>query len=136
MTISIQDMIDKMEKERVETFSSADKKRAEFIQIFCTKMVNRVLIEFAGSGDSGSIDDIIIEYVAGHEPAAPDGDLRKEIETWAHKYLEGCGVDWYNNEGGQGTIEFDMRNVPFAFRANIDVNEMISSTAYETEEVL
>ena len=138
---SVTAILETMKKERKQAAKSSMIDRLQFMQRFCKLMIDHVVIDFSGSGDSGQIDDIQISYVEGHEPSMAERvtleeQLRRDLDTWAYKYLEGTGVDWYNNEGGQGQIEFDMRHPPFAFRSNVDINVVSSVTEHECEEIL
>jgi len=76
-----------------------------------------IKVSFEGSGDSGSIDDIAIYNEGDHHyinnPVSDDfmelklSDNRsvgQVIEDWAYAVLDRTGVDWYNNEGGEGYI--------------------------------
>jgi hypothetical protein len=57
---------------------------------------------------------------------------RQEVEDWAYTFLEGRGIDWYNNDGGQGTITFDITASKFEYR--IDVNKIFTATEDRGEE--
>jgi hypothetical protein len=85
--------------------------------------VNSFEIEFDGSGDSGQIEgvtfyDSSIEvmdipedtiswvYTAyGQEPKETKVTLHKAIEDLGYSMLDESGHDWYNNDGGYGTID-------------------------------
>jgi hypothetical protein len=55
---------------------------------------------FQGGGDSGSLDGYI--YINGSSE-----DMSKLIEDMLYHWLEETDVDWYNNEGGQGSFIFN-----------------------------
>lgn len=76
-----------------------------------------IKVSFEGSGDSGSIDDIAIYNEGDHHyinnPVSDDfmelklfdnRSVGHVIEDWAYAVLDRTGVDWYNNEGGEGYI--------------------------------
>lgn len=77
-----------------------------------------IKVIFEGSGDSGSIDDIAIYKEGEHHYcnssfsddfvrlALSDGDVSvdKVIENWAYAILDRTGIDWENNDGGEGYI--------------------------------
>lgn len=134
---SAYDILAKMEEERKATAQKAETGREAIVQALVDKNIDYVRVEFAGSGDSGSIDNISTDpdndWANGTETLGET--LHDEIEGWAYAYLEGTGIDWYNNDGGQGYILFDLRTVPYKFEASVDVNETISSNAHFTEEV-
>jgi len=55
---------------------------------------------FQGGGDNGSLDgDMSIN--------GSSEDIPKLIEDMLYHWLEETGVDWYNNEGGQGSFIFN-----------------------------
>ena len=58
---------------------------------------------FQGGGDSGALDgDIDIN--------GSSEDMPKLIEDMLYHWLEETDVDWYNNEGGQGSFIFSPKN--------------------------
>lgn len=71
-----------------------------------------IVCEFAGSGDSGQIDDVMaVKYydpedgsVGARVEAAMINSDRVAAEEVALAALERQGVDWYNNDGGQGVV--------------------------------
>jgi hypothetical protein len=137
MTISMDQILAQMEEERLAAGREADEGRDE-LRTLCMKLhITKVDIAFSGGGDSGQIDDVAFETADGFD--LTDGvrsDLTEKFSDWSYTYLTSKGVDWYNNDGGQGNMCFDMTSVPFKFSCNIDVNETVSSTAFETEEAL
>ena len=85
--------------------------RPEFDENICIKVI------FEGSSDSGSIDDIAVYRVEENHycgnPLSDDFmDLKlsdgrsvgKVIEDWAYVILDRTGINWENNEGGEGYI--------------------------------
>jgi hypothetical protein len=78
------------------------------------------MIQFNGGGDDGSIDDEII--INGSSEEVP-----KLIKDMVYKWLEETGVDWYNNEGGQGSFIFSPKdseiylNVEQNYEENVNV---------------
>jgi hypothetical protein len=73
-------------------------------------------LEFWGGGDSGSIEDIqsgcdILEKLV----TLPDGTnetVQRVIEAFAYRFIDASGVDWYNNEGGFGSMELRLEEEP------------------------
>lgn len=73
------------------------------IQTVCAELKTRgareIEIRFAGEGDEGSIQNI---EAKGVELSANEQQI---LDEWAYQYLEDhCTIDWYNNEGGGGSI--------------------------------
>lgn len=108
--------------------------------------VGSVVISFAGAGDSGEIDDVYLENPNGDIFAMPTdmvawtkqtyGDqqseqkqvkLRDALEDIGYRVLDETGMDWYNNDGGQGNVylRVDSGEV-FTVRVDMEVN--ITST--------
>jgi hypothetical protein len=58
---------------------------------------------FSGGGDSGSLDGDM--YINGDLKNLP-----RLIEDMLYKWLEETDIDWYNNEGGQGSFIFNPKN--------------------------
>lgn len=105
--------------------------------------VSVATVNFAGSGDSGSIHDIYVDIglsLQEHEiefveprDVYMDGSYKKRytrkstslydaLKTFTYDQLEGTGLDWYNNDGGQGTLEIDLSADPPAIRLDVEIN--------------
>lgn len=130
INMNMNTIINEMEREQKETATKAQTERTKLAIEMQAAGVNHVTISFSGGGDSGQVDVIKITMADGFtEPC----DLHEKLDAFAYKFLEGTGIDWYNNDGGQGEIEFDLTSVPPAFSANVDVNETVSKTALSVE---
>jgi hypothetical protein len=128
---TIEEIIAEMEAQRAQYKKDADEERTILAAAMMSLGVKTVLIRFSGGGDSGQIDDIEIDMHPGHEEPA---GLNKKLESWAYKFLEGVGVDWYNNDGGQGEIEFDLTTTPAYFSAYVDQNYTETNRVFGVEE--
>ena len=128
---SVLDIMAEIEVDRQKAGEEVDEQRVVLAAAMTSAGVARVEIEFSGDGDEGQIHNIVIAMHSGHKE--PE-DLKEAVENWAYKFLEGTGVDWHNNEGGQGEITFDLTTAPIHFSAFVDVNETVSTRAYELEE--
>lgn len=111
-------------------------------------------VSFDGSGDSGSIDYVNLLDAEGNEinlegatfdwhelasefnvyeskwvtttkpvPNMPVKDILKQITEDA---LEESGHDWYNDEGGYGMLEIDLRTTPPTI--NLEVHIRVTTT--------
>lgn len=130
-------IVKQMELEQQTAMKQADEERHAFRQRLTESMITKVTISFSGSGDSGQIDSVEFYYVEDHQlPESQEEVLKQDLTAWAYKYLEGVGVDWYNNDGGQGEIIFDLETVPFKFLATVEVNQTVSSVEHEVLEAL
>ena len=108
--------------------------RTRFLDALRANKVHKVWVYFCGGGDSGSIEDVTFSDSDGKEVSVAELKLmwpstRSEFKdgTWlrieeeieqglkevtedvVYRALEMTGVDWYNNDGGQGefTLEFN-----------------------------
>jgi len=57
------------------------------------------VIQFQGGGDDGQIDNFI-------DINGSSVDTPKLINDMVYQWLTDTGIDWYNNEGGQGSFTF------------------------------
>ena len=48
--------------------------------------------------------------------------LNLVIENVAYAAIESTGLDWYNNDGGQGTFEIDLTASPPTIHLGIGIN--------------
>ena len=89
-------------------------------------------LRFWGGGDSGSIEDIeagcdILDKLI----ALPDGTsetVRSLLESFAYRFIDASGVDWYNNEGGGGSMELKLEELPVPkaiFDLSVNYYEMV-----------
>lgn len=109
--------------------------------------VQTVNVSFSGGGDSGSIDDITardaamnpvnlttheLTWVATSSHYSSSGwvtnssdviePIRDIVERVAYAALEKSGLDWYNNDGGQGEFTIDLSVSPPEITLNVGVN--------------
>lgn len=137
MTKSLDQILAEMENERSLAMRSAEEMR-HVIRDRCLKEdITKIIIEFDGSGDSGSIHSILMEKNGDTQLVTLEPeDFHKQVEDWGYQYLSGTGVDWYNNDGGYGEIIFDLTQVPFKFEASIEQRYTESRNAHSEEEIL
>jgi hypothetical protein len=78
--------------------------------------VVKIVIEYSGSGDSGAIDEVNFFDQAEMEIDSEAAGLVEEdnnfIEDQVYTILEDYS-DWYNNDGGQGTLTVDVSTGKF-----------------------
>jgi hypothetical protein len=77
-------------------------------------------VRFNGGGDSGSLDDNM--EINGSSESIPP-----LIEDMLYKWLEETGIDWYNNEGGQGSFLFDPKNSEIILEIETNYEETVST---------
>lgn len=99
-----------------------------------------IKITYSGSGDSGCIDDVhlikkglinieddVVEDQSDYNNDYPDDDLRKLIENKAYKYVLNDADDWYNNDGGGGTLYISTLDGSYHSDHYVTVTETVDS---------
>ena len=109
--------------------------------------VNSFEIEFDGSGDDGQIDEIYF-YNANNEtinipsdtiswvyseygdtkPHEQQVTLQKAVEDLGYQMLNESGHDWYNNDGGYGTITVTIDDGTGKPSVNMDIKIRYTDT--------
>jgi hypothetical protein len=83
--------------------------------------VTKIEVEYSGSGDSGSIDGINY-YKAGDSFSYSDldisSDMHDKLENLCYPMLDDI-EDWYNNDGGFGTITIDLDKLHYDIANNV-----------------
>lgn len=102
-----------------------------------------VIVEFRGGGDDGQVDavyyidvngdaqDIPTDMIAWTKQAYGNQEKKSEsitlidvLEDVCYRALDGTGLDWYNNEGGQGNLRIDLRENPVKTTLHVGINTM------------
>jgi hypothetical protein len=127
------------------------KHRAVFLTTLRSLGVSTLTVNFSGGGDSGNIDSVAA-YNAGQTAAIPltaqipwssdEKFFDMEAQDWVKRTtnklmpieeiakeltleaLEAQGLDWYNNDGGQGTLEIDFSTSPPTIQLDVGINYM------------
>lgn len=101
-------------------------KAQEAIYVLKDNGVNKIKIEYSGSGDSGAIDTISYLDKEGDEMTISEIEgLKDAVDKLAYTKLNDI-EDWWNNEGGEGVMMIDLNNLVYSI-----VNE-IRSYSYDT----
>jgi hypothetical protein len=103
----------------------------------------RVYVEFRGGGDDGQVEGVY--YKDKHDEIQ---DIPTDMISWTQKTygsqtpetktmtlvdvltdlcyraLDNTGLDWYNNEGGQGQLVIDFTDNPTSIILNVGINTM------------
>jgi len=70
------------------------------------------LQKYSGGGDSGAIDSVYGENIEGNYIQL--NDFRDRVENFMYEILSTKYVyDWYNNDGGSGTVYFDINTLEY-----------------------
>jgi hypothetical protein len=102
-----------------------------------------VVVEFRGGGDEGQVDGVYYIDVNGNAQDIPTDMIAWTKQTYGkqentqekitmidvledvcYRALDGTGLDWFNNEGGQGNLRIDLRESPPKTTLHVGINEM------------
>lgn len=123
--------------------------RGVFLTTLRTLGVAKLLVNFSGGGDSGDIESVDA-YTADMKTEIPltaqipwssdekffdmanqkwEKRTKEEVMTLEKiakeltlQALEAQGLDWYNNDGGQGTLEIDFATSPPTITLDVGIN--------------
>ena len=101
----------------------------------------KVVVTFQGGGDDGQIEEV---FMVDNNDAYIDipndmiawttltyGDQQSEpkqtklidaLEDLCSRALDNTGLDWYNNDGGQGNLEINFKDNPPSIKLNVGIN--------------
>lgn len=130
-----------------EQIFPSEEHRAALLGTLKLLNVDRVNIEFSGSGDSGSIQSVEVRdgygnkiNLSGHkldwvttsstykdgkwvETSTPETkELSAILKQVAYAAIETTGLDWYNDDGGQGEFSIDLTTSPPTIDLEIGIN--------------
>lgn len=85
-----------------------------------------IIITYEGSGDSGAIEEVYMSNTLDDRAdQTPIIGLDKDcIESWAYAEILDNISDWYNNDGGYGTIVIDVNDCTYNVENNIRYMEI------------
>lgn len=108
-----------------------------------------VIVEFRGGGDSGQVEEIFYRDKNDVDQGIPDDmiawtkqtygnaepkteriKLNDVLEDLCYRALDETGLDWYNNEGGQGQLRIEFTESPPKIFLNVGVNTMTTDDHY------
>ena len=123
--------------------------RGVFLTTLRTLGVAKLIVNFSGGGDSGDIESVDA-YNADMKTEIPlttqipwssdEKYFNMDEDTWEKRTkeevmtlekiakdltlqaLEDQGLDWYNNDGGQGTLEIDFATSPPTIILDVGIN--------------
>lgn len=97
-----------------------------------------IKIHYSGGGDSGGIDDVLLvptgcviitdgtveDESSYSECTPPDDELKEIIENKAYENILNTAEDWWNNDGGGGTLYIS--TLDGSYHGHHYVNEIIT----------
>jgi hypothetical protein len=109
--------------------------RVAFISSLKNLGITELVGEYDGSGDSGSIESVYCEDKDGNTISI-ESEVESKVEEMLYNVLsDDYQYDWYNNDGGYGTVRINIEektwNVDGAIRT---IQEACSSGDYGTSE--
>lgn len=82
-----------------------------------------VFAEFSGSGDSGAIDNIdyhVSDCTINNIFAVENAELHSDVDDYCYTLLQAGDIeDWYNNDGGHGTLSINTKTGEYEIDVNI-----------------
>ena len=101
----------------------------------------KVVVTFQGGGDDGQIEEVFMTDDNNAYIDLPNdmiawttltyGDQQSEqrqtklvdaLEDLCSRALDNTGLDWYNNDGGQGNLEINFKDNPPSIKLNVGIN--------------
>ena len=101
----------------------------------------RVVVDFQGGGDDGQVDGVYLydqnnvdidvpndmiawttQTYGGQEAESKQTKLVDALEDLCSRALDNTGLDWYNNDGGQGNLTIDFKENPPSIKLNVGIN--------------
>jgi hypothetical protein len=83
---------------------------AAFVSSLKNMGITELVGEYDGSGDSGSIETIYCEDEDGNTISI-ESDVESKVEEMLYEVLSNnYDYDWYNNEGGYGTVRINIED--------------------------
>jgi hypothetical protein len=83
-----------------------------------------VYAEFSGGGDSGAIDDMnyhLSDNTISNDFAKVNEELDSDVNDYCYTLLDNGNIeDWYNNDGGNGTLSIDTKTGEYSIDVNIE----------------
>jgi hypothetical protein len=90
----------------------------------------RVVLYYSGYGDSGQLDCITTD--PSEIPLDPA--LADDLENFGDDYLQATDINWYDRDGGGGTLTFDLANKDFS--SDVYWNEIVATTGFAENDAL
>lgn len=139
----------------------ADNKWKTIVQEIAGRLIadsiDKVVVWFSGSGDSGQIDSVVF-YSSERRVRAPvaeivvptnttsfvNGEWKKVTEDASlsiedaicelvNEMLDETDVDWYNNNGGQGEWIWQVMDNKLMFYVDVNIMEQVNEYTYSGE---
>ena len=101
----------------------------------------RVVVTFQGGGDDGQIEEVFMvdnndTYIdipndmiawttltyGSQQSEQKQIKLTDALEDLCSRALDNTGLDWYNNDGGQGSLEINFKENPPSIKLNVGIN--------------
>lgn len=153
MTELTQEQIDSDIKTPIEELEPrlSKKESATLIAALRLRGAVTVIADFSGGGDSGNINDVFVRNVSGNPVELDSSDeieiteihrrwgskevkkkvkksLLKAVEYICADAIEATGLDWSNNDGGQGELHIDLLTSRITVKTGVNHTEITEYT--------
>lgn len=98
--------------------------------------VVKLVAEYSGGGDSGAIDTVYGEN-SEDDHVNLTADLFDTAENFMYELLSNrYDYDWYNNDGGNGTVYFDINTLEFDIQGYVmEAREAFHSGTLDVDDI-
>ena len=83
-----------------------------------------IYAEFSGGGDDGAIDNInyhLADDTISNDFAGANEELNSDVDDYCYTLIQGGKIeDWYNNDGGYGTLSINTKTGEYEIEVNIE----------------
>ena len=100
----------------------SDLKNSEIILTLKDLGVDKIIIQYSGSGDSGDIDEVTYYNKAGEVVDITGEGVHNKLQDYALILLEKI-EDWWNNDGGHGILNMFISENTYSIENHIYVTE-------------
>lgn len=112
--------------DHVATLESEDETRATLREELKALGVVSVEVTYNGSGDEGNIDEIMLS-ISETSKLRGEADLELRIDSWAWDFICGHHSGFQDNDGGFGTLTWDMASGAITLDHNDYVQESVQT---------
>jgi hypothetical protein len=108
---------------------------AAFVSSLKNMGITELFGEYDGSGDSGSIETIYCEDEDGNVIGI-ESDVESKVEEMLYEVLsDNYDYDWYNNDGGYGTVRINIEDKTWTVNGYVrNIQDASASGDYGTSK--
>lgn len=110
----------------IETLESEDETRAKLRRALAALGVTKAELSYNGSGDEGNIEEATLSTEQKAELSIPY-DLHNRLADWAWDFVCGYHSGFQDNDGGFGTLTWDMATGAITLDHNDNVIDSVQT---------